>query len=102
MAGIRVDESLVRKVADLANLYLTEQEVVLYQGRLARILEYVEQLGVGKEEASSERKAEPFGSSPPEGCERSDEVTSSLPIEEAVGQAAVRSGTAFQVPRIIE
>ncbi|MEY4630313.1 MAG: hypothetical protein RIQ81_433 [Pseudomonadota bacterium] len=101
MTRINVDESLVRKVSDLANLYLSEEEVCFYQGRLARILDYVDQLDTAQA-LGKDWRGDILRGETPETPERSDVVTPSLPVEEAMSQAPAHSGTAFQVPRIIE
>lgn len=41
---IEVNEALVRKVADLARLALTDEEVRLYAGQMKTTLGYVEQI----------------------------------------------------------
>ena len=44
MATIEVNEALVRKVADLARLYLTDEEVRLYSNQMKVTLGYVDQI----------------------------------------------------------
>lgn len=44
MSQVEVNEALVRKVADLARLALTEEEVRLYANQMKTILGYVEQI----------------------------------------------------------
>ena len=99
MSRIKVDAHLVRKVADLANLYLTEEEVGLYEERLSKVLSYVEQLDTAKDSLGKDWRSDTSGGATPE---RHDEVVLSLPVEEAMRQAPARIGSAFQVPRIIE
>lgn len=41
---MKIDKQEVQKVARLARLALSDQEVALYQGQLSQILEYVDQL----------------------------------------------------------
>ncbi len=103
MSKIQVDRELVRKVADLAQLSLSEQEIGLYQERLSKVLSYVEQLdsvheSLGKDWRPDTARGAPGASTP----ERADTVTGSLSVEEAMKQAPARIGTAFQVPRILE
>ncbi|MBS1961864.1 MAG: Asp-tRNA(Asn)/Glu-tRNA(Gln) amidotransferase subunit GatC [Bdellovibrionales bacterium] len=44
MANIEVNETLVRKVADLARLALTDEEVRLYSNQMKVTLGYVDQI----------------------------------------------------------
>jgi aspartyl-tRNA(Asn)/glutamyl-tRNA(Gln) amidotransferase subunit C len=44
MANIEVNEALVRKVADLARLALTDEEVKLYANQMKVTLGYVDQI----------------------------------------------------------
>jgi aspartyl-tRNA(Asn)/glutamyl-tRNA(Gln) amidotransferase subunit C len=99
MSKIKVDTSLVRKVSDLANLYLSDEEVGLYEERLSKILSYVEQLDQAKDSFGKDWRSDTAGGATPE---RHDDVIPSLPVEEAMRQAPARIGSAFQVPRIIE
>jgi aspartyl-tRNA(Asn)/glutamyl-tRNA(Gln) amidotransferase subunit C len=103
MSKIQVDRELVRKVADLAQLSLSDPEIGLYQERLSKVLSYVEQLNsvhesLGQDWRPDTARGVPGSSTP----ERADLVSDSLPVEEAMKQAPARIGTAFQVPRIIE
>lgn len=41
---VEINEALTRKLADLARLELTEEEVRLFTGQLEHVLRYVEQL----------------------------------------------------------
>lgn len=103
MSRITVDDNLVRKVADLAQLSLTSDEVSLYQGRLARILDFVEQMNQApdyhSEDCGGDSPAVPDDVSTPE---RPDQRKPLDIIDQVLAQAPARSGTNFQVPRIIE
>lgn len=98
-----IDEALVRKIADLAQLALTSEEVSLYQDRLTKILDYIEQLDRAPDELDSDWRHDlarlSDGMSTPE---RLDCPKSSKTIETILENAPLKSGTAFQVPRIIE
>jgi aspartyl-tRNA(Asn)/glutamyl-tRNA(Gln) amidotransferase subunit C len=48
MGNVEVNEALVRKVADLARLALTDDEVRLYAGQMKTTLGYVEQISNAK------------------------------------------------------
>ncbi len=103
MSKIKVDRELVRKVADLAHLSLSEQEMGLYQERLAKVLSYVEQLDEVHESLDKNWRPDTSrGEAGVSTLERPDVVEGSLPVEEAMKQAPARIGTAFQVPRILE
>ena len=87
----------VEKIADLARLYITEEEKEKYTRQLNVILEYMEQLN--KVETS---KVEPL-SHPFElkNVFREDEVQPSLPVDDALKNAPEKSGNYFKVPKVI-
>ena len=87
----------VEKIADLARLYITEEEKEKYTRQLNVILEYMEQLN--KVDTS---KVEPL-SHPFElkNVFREDEVQPSLPVDEALKNAPEKSGNYFKVPKVI-
>ena len=94
-----IDAALVQKVAGLASLELSEAEATYAVKNLARILDFVAELG---------RLPEPAPAAVDEGkgglsrLERDDQVRPSLEPETAMASAPAREGTAFQVPRIID
>lgn len=92
---MKVDSQLVSHVAKLAHLKLSEEESVYYQEQLQKILGYVQQLDEMKAAEISPENLETKG-------EREDVVQPVTGAELAVSQAPERSGTYFQVPRIIE
>jgi len=103
MSRIQVDRELVRKVADLAQLSLSDSEIGLYQERLSKVLSYVEQLDSVHESLGQDWRPDTVrGTLESSTPERPDVVLVSLPVDEAMRQAPARIGTAFQVPRIIE
>jgi len=103
MSKIKVDRELVRKVADLAQLSLSEQEIGMYEDRLSKVLSYVEQLDQVHESLGNDWRPDTSRGGPGAVLpERADKVVESLPVEEAMRQAPARIGSAFQVPRIIE
>ncbi len=87
----------VEKIADLARLYITEEEKEKYTRQLNVILEYMEQLN--KVDTS---KVEPL-SHPFElkNVFREDEVQPSLPVDDALKNAPEKSGNYFKVPKVI-
>ncbi len=62
---IEVNEELVRKVADLARLYLTDTEVTLYAAQMKTTLGYVEQISNVKIPEGTEPLYHPLESETP-------------------------------------
>lgn len=102
MSRILVDDNLVRKVADLAQLSLTSDEVSLYQGRLSRVLDFVEQMNHAPDSLSEDYSGDSSAQDDVSTPERPDQQKSLNIIEQVLAQAPACSGTSFQVPRIIE
>jgi aspartyl-tRNA(Asn)/glutamyl-tRNA(Gln) amidotransferase subunit C len=94
-----IDAALVQKVAGLASLELSEAEATYAVKNLARILDFVAELGGLPEPAPSALDEGKGGLSQ---LERDDQVQPSLEPETAMANAPAREGTAFQVPRIID
>lgn len=94
--GMKIDRDLVSHIAKLAHLDLEEREVDLFTQQLGDILEYVEQLSeVGQ-------PAEPFSFGHILSSRtRPDELSPSLPVEEALRNAPDRVRQFFRVPRIL-
>ena len=85
------------KIADLARLYITEEEKEKYTRQLNVILEYMEQLN--KVDTSNvEPLSHPFELT---NVFRDDEVQPSLPVDEALKNAPDKSGNYFKVPKVI-
>jgi aspartyl/glutamyl-tRNA(Asn/Gln) amidotransferase C subunit len=98
--GVTVDETLVQRVAALAKLSLTPDEVHYYQDQLQSILKYVDQLSEASfpEGAGAALEGSRESSTP----EREDLVRDSINLDSVLNQAPLVKGTSFQVPRIIE
>lgn len=97
MAG-KVDKELVKKIAKLARITLTDKEVEKYSSQLARIIDYVEQLN--ELDTSS---IEPL--SHVQGVVnffRDDVVKKSLDIDEVLKNAPETEGNFFKVPGVIK
>lgn len=87
----------VEKIADLARLYITEEEKEKYTRQLNVVLEYMEQLN--KVDTSNvEPLSHPFELT---NVFRDDEVQSSLSVDEALKNAPEKSGNYFKVPKVI-
>ena len=92
-----VDRDWVERIARLARLKLTEEEVNLFQSQLSDILRFVEQLNdldtEGVEPYLEETERTPM---------REDEPGESLSQDEALMNAPERKGGFFVVPRVVE
>ena len=96
--GVQLTAGEIRKVAALARLTLTEDEVVRMTADIARILDYVaklDELDTKSVEATSHIVAmeTPF---------RADVVTSTPSVESSLANAPEREDGYFVVPAIIE
>jgi aspartyl-tRNA(Asn)/glutamyl-tRNA(Gln) amidotransferase subunit C len=96
---VKIDKALVQRVAELANLQLSADEIAHYETQLGKILGHVAQLEQLHDTLGKDWRADTIGESTPE---REDLVKESLQVSEIMAQAPASSGTVFQVPRIIE
>jgi aspartyl-tRNA(Asn)/glutamyl-tRNA(Gln) amidotransferase subunit C len=98
MAGRKIDEAQVRKVAKLSRLDLTDAEVQEFTGQLSAILDYVEKMN----ELDTDG-IEPLAHClPVSNVFREDCVRESLGTEKALANAPQRDGDFFKVPKILE
>jgi aspartyl-tRNA(Asn)/glutamyl-tRNA(Gln) amidotransferase subunit C len=97
---MEVTEALVRHVARLARLELTDAEVSAMREKLARVLAHVEAISrveVGDASAAADaRDAVPVSSLRP------DEPRPGLTREEALANAPATDGVFFLVPKVLE
>ena len=94
----KIDEIQVRKVAKLARLDLSEEEVKEFSGQLNAIIGYVERMN----ELNTEG-IEPLAHCLPiNNVFREDSVKESLGTEKTLANAPQRDGSFFKVPRILE
>lgn len=91
------DEQLVRNVARLARISLTDAEAERFGRQLGDILHYVEQLG----ELDVEGVQPLAHALDVHNVLRPDEPGRSLPAELALREAPARDGDFFQVPRVL-
>lgn len=92
------NEEVVR-VAQLASLSLTDEEIRAFQGQLSSILELVAKLQhLDVDALPPTAHAVSDGSTPL----RPDVALPSLPVEDALANAPAAEGQSFLVPRIIE
>ncbi len=96
--GKKIDEALVRKVAKLSRLELSEAEIGEFTGQLSAILDYVEKMN---ELDTSD--VQPLAHCLPiSNCFREDCVKESLGTEKTLANAPDRDGDFFKVPKILE
>ena len=97
MAGT-IDEAQVRKVAKLARLELSEEEVAEFTGQLSAILGYVEKMDELDTDA-----VEPLAHSlPVSNVLRDDRAVDSLGPQAALANAPKRDEQFFLVPKILD
>lgn len=91
----------VERIADLANLTFTDEELELFTSQFQEILDYMAQL-----EAISTEETEPTYHAVAQEQEktpmRSDRVGASFPAEESLLNAPDPAEDHFRVPRVIE
>jgi len=88
----------VKYVAHLARLALTPEEETRLGAQLGNIIGFVEQL-----KSVDVSGVEPTAHAVPSvNVTRADEVTASLPHEDAMHNAPAKSGGLFVVPKIVE
>ncbi|MDX6805186.1 Asp-tRNA(Asn)/Glu-tRNA(Gln) amidotransferase subunit GatC [Terrihabitans rhizophilus] len=93
-----VDEALVRRVAKLARIAVTDSEVPHLAGELNAILNFVEELSEVDVEG-----IEPMTSVTPMKIPmREDKVTAGGEPERVLANAPVREGNFFVVPKVVE
>lgn len=93
-----LDIEQVRWVAHLARLHLTEPELHAMAKDLSAIVDYVQQLQQ-VDTTGIEPLAHPLAIT---NVFRADEVTPSLPIDEALGNAPQRIDNYFGVPAVLD
>ena len=91
----------VRKIAQLAHLEISDEEVQIYTPQMANIVAYVEQLN----ELDTENVEPALGGLTPEGeqtkVDRADVPHQSLGQKVALDQAPSAVGGHFQVPKVL-
>lgn len=95
-AQIRVDEKLVREIASLARLDLTEDETTMFVSQFKDILDYVGVLN----EVDTENVAPAYLSSANQSVMREDEVEESVPTEEFLANAPESKDDYVLIPRV--
>jgi aspartyl-tRNA(Asn)/glutamyl-tRNA(Gln) amidotransferase subunit C len=98
---MRITEAEVRRVAELANLSLTDQEVGRMQRDLDSILEYMDQLNA-LDTSGVEPMAQVLYEAEETATLREDAPQAPLSNQEALGSAPLSGGGYFKVPKVIE
>lgn len=98
---MKIQESDIVKIADLAHLEITPEEVAMFTPQMTEIVTYVEQLN-----ALDTSKVEPsLGGLTPEGkatdSSRPDEVVPSLGQKVALAEAPDAASGHFRVPKVL-
>jgi aspartyl-tRNA(Asn)/glutamyl-tRNA(Gln) amidotransferase subunit C len=96
--GQKIDESLVRKVAKLSRLELTEAEIEEFTGQLSAILDYMEKMNeLDTADIQPLAHCLPISNRFREDC-----IKESLGTEKTLANAPQRDGEFFKVPKILE
>lgn len=98
MVGDVIDEAQVRHIARLSRLNLSDEEVQLFAGQLARILAYVRQLA----EVPTADVAPLAHPLPVTNVLRDDEPHEPFDAETALANAPEREDGFFKVPAVLE
>lgn len=87
-----------RKIANLARLQFTDEELENYRNHLNEVLAYVDKLN----ELDTEQVEPTFYTQSSENALREDEKKASLPIEEVMKNAPLHGHDFFRVPKVIQ
>jgi aspartyl-tRNA(Asn)/glutamyl-tRNA(Gln) amidotransferase subunit C len=98
---VAITRAEVLKIADLARLHFSEEELVAFTAQFQGILDYVEQLEkvdvTGVEPTSHVSLTADFEKH----IFREDETRPSLPVEESLSNAPDPGGGHFRVPKVL-
>ena len=98
---MKIDEAGIRRVAELANLALTEEEVARMAHDMDGILEHIDKLSE-LDTTGVEPMAQVLYDAEETATLREDRERAPLSNADAVANAAVTSGGYYKVPRVIE
>ncbi len=93
---IQVDETLVKEIASLARLDLTEEETQTFVAQFRDILEYVSILN----EVDTENVPPAYMSSANRSVMREDEIEASIPTQEFLSNAPQSKDEYVVIPRV--
>jgi aspartyl-tRNA(Asn)/glutamyl-tRNA(Gln) amidotransferase subunit C len=95
---MQVDDKIVRDIARLARIKITDAEAASLKGELNGILQWVEQLDEVRTDG-----VEPMTRVVPQAMkQRKDEVTDGDKADEIVENAPMRQDHFFMVPKVVE
>ncbi|HEY6340720.1 MAG TPA: Asp-tRNA(Asn)/Glu-tRNA(Gln) amidotransferase subunit GatC [Bryobacteraceae bacterium] len=98
---MRIDENEVRRVADLANLALTDEEIARMAHDLSGILEHIDTLNE-LDTSAVEPMAQVLYDADPSATLREDRERPALGNQEALANAPLAGAGYFKVPKVIE
>ena len=93
---IQVDEKLVKEIASLARLDLTNEETEMFVSQFKDILDYVSIL----DEVDTENVAPAYLSSANKSVTREDEIEESVPTQEFLANAPQSKDEYVVIPRV--
>lgn len=93
---VKVDEKLVREIAALARLDLTEEETEMFVSQFRDILDYVSILN----EVDTENVQPAYLSSANQNLPREDEIEASIPTNEFLSNAPQAKDNYIVIPRV--
>jgi len=96
---MKIDKEIVRRVAVLSRLSLSDDELLEYSSQLAIILDYISKLN---EIDTSDVPPTSHALSALKNVYRMDLLKPSLKTEEALRNAPSKDGDFFKVPQVIE
>lgn len=91
----------VRKIADLAKLQFSEEELDTFTAQFQHILDYIEQLKQVNVDAIEPTSHVGVSADFEKHLFRADEVRPSLPVEESLANAPDPGAGHFRVPKVI-
>ena len=95
-AHIQVNEKLVREIASLARLDLTDEETEMFVSQFKDILDYVSVL----KEVDTENVPPAYLSSANQSVTREDEIEESIPTKEFLANAPQSKDDYVVIPRV--
>jgi aspartyl-tRNA(Asn)/glutamyl-tRNA(Gln) amidotransferase subunit C len=93
---VKVDEKLVKEIATLARLDLSQEETEMFVSQFKDILDYVSILN----EVDTENVPPAYLSSANKNVPREDEVETSIPTEEFIANAPQSKDDYVVIPRV--
>ena len=93
---LQIDEKLVKEIASLARLDLTNEETEMFVSQFKDILEYVSIL----DEVDTENVAPAYLSSANKSVTREDEIEESMPTKEFLANAPQSKDDYVVIPRV--